>query len=243
MALGLQEELSCEQVRLTQSIITNGTLLGRCLNDRFFTRCGIRTIQISMDGYGDEGILAKGFLEPGCSYEDILCSIEACLVADFSVSVRLNLSSKNENSLAALAKELQARFCNFENLYIYPAPLYGHGPLYLDVLSACAAIQRLEQIVMPQFTFRRSSDSECFDNNTFVIQPDGNVLPCEHLYRMIENYLGNVTTGVFPISLSEMTKTCSFCPNVPICKQGCEISPGDERAMHKKDRAFCWRGL
>lgn len=243
MSSGIRERLPNDEDRLTQSIITNGALLGTALAEGFFDRCGIRSIQVSMDGFGDDNSQTKGFRGIKGTYSDLIDNINRCLTAGYHVTVRMNLSSTNEESLISLSKDLQRSFNMFDNMHIYPAPLYGIGEIYLDRDMVCDAIHRLRSTINSRFSCKRETRKGCFNSNTYVIQPDGFVVPCEHLFSMENHYLGNVLSSTHMLSIGEMVSTCQSCSNFGICKQGCASMRTDCPTAHDCNGLICWRNV
>ena len=233
-----------DQNRFSQSIITNGALLQSALARDFFSHCGITTIQVSMDGYGSDNTRTKGFIQPEYSYHQIVDGIRGCLTAGYHVVVRMNLSSSNERSLAILTQDLLAAFGHFETFSIYPAPLYGKGGLYLDPSLIGDAIRQFDDAIGSQRLRRQKPNWNCFDHNTYVIQPDGFVVPCEHLFGIRDCYLGNVLSSVKSLTSKEMASICMACSNVASCKQGCYFADKNhlpELAERTCKGTLCWR--
>lgn len=244
----LSAELSaspdCDRDRLSQSIITNGALLRAAMNRGFFDRCGITAIQVSMDGYGGDNARTKGFRGPMCSYHQLVDSIENCLIAGYQVTVRMNVSTTNEESLIALARDLKDTLGSFDSFSIYPAPLYGKGGQYLEPSHIGSAIRRLRNTIGHQRVRRRGSSWNCFDNCTYVVQPDGLVVPCEHLFGIEKHSLGNVLDRVGSITAKEMVAVCAMCSNVASCKQGCfstDFEDMSDPAICACKSTLCWR--
>lgn len=240
----ISRNYSCDQYRLSQSVITNGALLQSALDRNFFSRCGITTIQVSMDGYGSDNARAKGFIQPECSYYQLIDSIKGCLITGYRVMVRMNMSSSNERSLVALAKDLLAAFGQFETFSVYPAPLYGKGELYLNPSRIGDAMRQFDDIIGDKHIHRQKPNWNCFDNNTYVIQPDGFVVPCEHLFGNRDCYLGNILTNVNQLTPAEMASTCMGCSNIASCKQGCYFTDRGritQLAEHPCRSTLCWR--
>lgn len=239
----LMHDAPFEEDRLTRSTITNGALLGQLLHQGFFRRCGISAIQVSMDGFGRQNALTKAFLDRGCTYERLLDGIEGCLNEGIDVTVRMNVSTSNEGSLRLLADNLRTRFKNFACFKVYPAPLYGDGGAYLDKEDVYGAISRLKNGADLPCGAARGIGMGCFNSDTFVIQPDGNVVPCEHLFGKPDFYLGNVLSDVRHIDMDDMLGICGQCKNIEVCKQGCGAVVSDACPQCECGSVVCWRTI
>ena len=234
----------CDKNRLSQSLITNGAFIQSALARGFFNQCGIAAIQVSMDGYGSDNAHTKRFIRPECSYDKLIENIKNCLVSGYQVTVRMNVSSSNGESLAVLSRDLLSAFGDFDAFSIYPAPLYGKGEQYLNPTHINAAMLRYGNMNGSMRAHRRKPGWNCFDNCTYVVQPDGFVVPCEHLFGIKNCYLGNVLTGINYITAAEMASICAMCSNVAACKQGCYSTDSKElrnRAEQPCGNTHCWR--
>lgn len=139
--------LKCAGIEVESTITTNGILLDAQMRSRL-SEWGTYRVQITLDGIGDEYNRIKSYVGiAGNPFDIIMDNIQGLFdLGNVSVHIRLNYESTNRRQIEETFEYIKARFGEYENLYLYGAPLdmpsikgYSEfddeeGELFLDVL-------------------------------------------------------------------------------------------------------------
>lgn len=222
-------------------IITNGSRIDKDCANRLKNKYKVNSVQITLDGQGDEYLRRKAYIEKDISYERVLDSIALLADSDIDVLVRLNIDRENIDSCLHVLDDLSQLQTTIHRIWPYAAPLYSDRGY-----EHCFSRQELNNAFMRVFThlidrgFITSVNGlpTSFMNaaccakglNNFVISPSGEISKCEHLLNTPAEVIGTVYSGItFTDALSSWTDSkiperCGDCSLLPLCQAGCEAA-------------------
>lgn len=242
LAKQLDEVFAASKTKHFSTLITNGAAVKTPEALKLFESGYIDAVQVSMDGFGEDHMKRKRYVDSGLGFDDICDGIETLLEFDFKVTARLNLGRNNLKSLVRLADYLAERFSNdllSGKFRRYPAVLYGDWISENSDILAPGEIERHYETIAARCGLSDCWNciaGSCFmDHYAYVIAPDGIVYPCEHLVGKESSVLGNVL-DFDSISLDNTSTHCSSCFNKITCHQGCfNLTNGSPI------QRYCWK--
>lgn len=224
------------------NVITNGALISDDNIDAIVNDYRISSVQITLDGRGENHVKRKGYVDKSVTYETILQNIAMLTKHNIQVMVRINVDRNNFEDCLGIFDDLTRLDAYFANMWPYVAPLYTDKKTYTDCFThdELANVYSKVFIKMIDTGFIQSIDGlpMNFSNatccaklmNNFVISPEGDISKCEHLLNVPEEVVGHVSTGIVfnsamvkwcDTSIPEKCKTCSY---LPICQAGCSAA-------------------
>lgn len=129
-------ELEQREIKFTSTMVTNSYLFDEELIRLAKNEWKLTNVQVTLDGTEDIYNNTKAYINPQDSpYRRVLHNIEVLLENDISVTIRLNVTSKNTSDLSMLIDELYLKFGGKKGLACYSHAVYegvGFDPLSYD---------------------------------------------------------------------------------------------------------------
>lgn len=234
-------------------VLTNGFLFTVACAKKLYNH-GISVAQVSFDGDRTSHNNSRYVIKGIDTYELILANLKDVLetVPEFKISLRVNVSAANVNSLPALISDLVSKgFNNYKNFVVYFGHIYDptrsdidDAPSIDDILldhKAFALAELKMNRLLLQNGFRAShtineTRGNCIatQSNSFVLRPDGQLHKCYIPVSNEKNSCGSIFE-VNKVFESENYKkwnswsafsedTCSQCKLLGSCRGGCPIN-------------------
>lgn len=224
--------------RYFANVITNAALISQNNIENIVRDYRISSVQITLDGHGEEHLKRKNYIDRNVSYEQIIEAISLLTNKGVQVLVRINADRNNLDSCMEAIRDLALSGADQEFLWPYVAPLYSDkNASHCIPKSELNAVFARAYKTLIDFGFIRSVDglpmnfanATCCAKmlNNFVIAPNGDISKCEHLLNVEDEVIGNVSTGLrFNAAFARWTSTdipdkCLECGYLPICQAGC----------------------
>ena len=233
----ISEKLGEAGVSFTSKMNTNGYLLNeeniRILRDI----CMLRTVQIPVDGMGEDYDLTKNYVgvPKECSpWEKIIANVESLLKAGIQVDIRLNIGMHNKDKIPEILEFLIGKYKQYEKFTIFPQVLNEGGQDFYaeDERNVLFEVQKEaykkcvgEGITISQNRYSLPSLKlhSCFaDDGSWVgISPEGRIHKCPENINN-ENYfacLGEETTDqakmdmYYEVNSWDECRKCAFYPS------------------------------
>lgn len=234
-------------------VLTNGFLLTKAcaLN---LIKHGISVAQVSFDGDRTSHNNSRYVIKGIDTYELILANLKDVLdsVPDFKISLRVNVSAENVNSLPALITDLVSKdFNKYKNFVVYFGHIYDPtrsqiddapsiDDILLDHKSFALAELKMNRLLLAK-GFRAShtineTRGNCIatQSNSFVLRPDGQLHKCYIPVSNEKNSCGSIfeVNKVFQSQIYKKwnswtafsEETCSQCKLLGSCRGGCPIN-------------------
>lgn len=217
-------------------IITNGLLLSRDVADILSSQCGIKRIQLTVDG--DSQFYQSYKHADVDSLEKLIRHMEYASQL-FKIDVRMNTSKENRQEIIDTAKAIMENKGISNNLTVYPAQIADCNMGNCHSLSDCEFEDfrvlfeselkpyRLENGSKNIKIARRISFCSSMKRNHYVIGPDGSIYKCEHEIGRPNEVIGNVLYGLYCNEAeykyydSPVDCKCRSCAFFPFCFGGC----------------------
>ena len=196
----------------------------------------LHEIQIALDGTEQVYNRAKAYIyrDDPSPYRRVMRNIGLLLDAGVKVEIRLNLGVGNFEDLMALARELQNRFADRKNLFVYVALLHDFGTAPQSSVDDDERLRRWKRLTdtlkASGLQPARGLDGKlslnyCMaDRDDYItVMPDGSLGKCEH--ECNQEFVGNIHDGVLDKAAVAAWKEhveISFC-------QKCELFPRCQR--------------
>ena len=238
----LTEEFDKRGTHYSANVITNGALISKDNIDAIVHDYRISSVQITLDGRGNNHIARKSYIDKSVTYEAILQNIALLTKQNIQVMVRINVDRSNFEDCLGIFDDLAKLDADFSNMWPYVAPLYSDQKTYTDCFEQDELSDIFSKVYkkMIDTGFVQTVDGlpMNFSNatccaklmNNFVISPEGDISKCEHLLNAPEEVIGHVSTGIVfnsamakwcDASIPEKCKSCSY---LPICQAGCSAA-------------------
>lgn len=238
----------CEQynVQYSASIITNGYLIDSETADKF-NICKIKFAQITVDGLKDihnKRRILRENIKSG-TYDTIIKNINVLNSKNINVSIRINVDINNYESIEEVVNQLSKEVNDKEKTSVYLGHVFEHTDgtkcynekcLSKEEFSNCK-LTSLESCVKYGFkrtikkSYPRLRPNYCSATleNSFVIDPDGNVFKCWNDISDINYSVGKIDKDIqFNENINKWIKynsmdneECRECSVLPICGTGC----------------------
>lgn len=250
-------------VRLTESIgrmdfikqrdygiVTNGSLLTEeaC---RFFASCGLRSVQVTLDGTAECHDRSRKMKNGQSSYALILGNLDRAidLLPDCHFSIRVNVSYANRSDYPVLYRELHERYRGKKNFSMYFSFVEDYGScgesMALCSRERMAFLRELihtHHISVRLYPRRQHALCVACHINDFVIAPNGDLYKCwsdlgrKHLVvgnirqkKKVDNYDLVCDYAIHYNKFND--PKCLACFLFPVCAGGC---PGNRYNNERK---------
>lgn len=239
----LSEKILALNVKLTQSVITNGYLFDT-KNVGILKQCKVENVQITLDGFPEIHDVRRPLKSGKPTFDRILRNIEGFFKSpnhkSIFISVRVNVDNNNLNDYLSLYTFLKNKF-PYENFDVYPGWVTikegGKG------FSSCVSINKQNdfclslaekgvryQDIFPKFV----SICSVVNPYSMLIGPDGSIYKCWEDLDDKKKVVGNINFPKVWNNLELRAKyscgvnrfndlECRECVYLPICSGGCPI--------------------
>ncbi len=195
-------ELKRRNITYSSEMLTNGYLFDDLLIQKAKNDWNLDEIQITLDGTEEIYNKRKAYIyREGNPYRRVISNIGKCLAAGFTVSIRLNVDSKNEADMYMLIDELANTFPETNKPFLYTHPIFDSfgenisNEKYKKLLKICYALTAhihdlgLARNTLPEIVPLRNCIAE--NDRGITITPDGFLGKCEH-YTAEEYMIGDI---------------------------------------------------
>ncbi len=235
-------------------VLTNGFLLTKKNALKLYEN-NIKMVQVSFDGDKEAHDASRYAMKGKGTYDIILSNLKEVLESvptGFHVSLRVNVSAKNVNTLPVLIQDLEHRgFNQFSNFSVY----WGH--IYDPTKSNIDDALNIDDIILDHQTFGRAeiemnklllnrgfgasitmneTRGNCIatQSNSFVVRPSGELHKCYIPISNSANSCGSIfdVNNVFSSAAYQhwnnwtafAEDNCSGCKLLGSCRGGCPIN-------------------
>ena len=227
-------------IRYRAYIITNGSLINESIVNKF-KEYKIKSCQITLDGLGEYYNDSKNYYLKCYNFDTIINNIKLLIENKITVSIRLNYSNNNYDTLLQLIEYIHNEFGINKYLKAYVYPLWTStddsvAERYVsDVTVGNEFISLVDKLVeyklmsINHVIGIRYKRYQCYARKigTCSILPDGNITKCAETYNQV---IGNIYDGITDKKVyDEWTSTkldprCVDCKYLPLCNDGCKAS-------------------
>ncbi|MDG7001488.1 MAG: radical SAM protein [Nitrososphaerota archaeon] len=211
-------------------ITTNGSLLDREVFSELL-RLGIKRIQVTMDGYGNDHDLRRKFTDGSPSFDLLVKNISeiAKVEGDFRIVIRVNFDHDNVSGIPQLLDLLKSIFKHDERLQLFFRPIGNWGgeirnevrQLHLVADNDGAVIQRRlhEEAAKRQIDVRVGLQLPIFETyvcyagkpNSFVVGSDGTLYKCTVYFEVENNRVGYIDKdGTLKLDVNKLAKWTGY---------------------------------
>lgn len=251
--------------RYEAQIQTNAFLLNESTVNTL-KELGISQVQVTLDGDEERHNMVRNTSTCENSYRAILANIEIALRHIDAITVRINVTGKNQSSILQAISDLAAVDPN-RRLNIYAAPVYSHFNGVLKQATTSVGFSRVQEFAEFELDFiehllalgypfswrflePRALPCSALKVDAVMIGPDGNIYKCDHELGVPALRSGHVRTGADRIGrLSKWisihprdNEFCSTCVLLPTCHGYCasvrKFAPSQEQACPSKKFNF-----
>ncbi|OPF52175.1 hypothetical protein BH721_12940 [Clostridium baratii] len=227
-------------VKYSASIVTNGTLLTKNICNILKYECNVEALQITLDGAPKTNNSRRKLKNGEDSFDQIINSIQLAAESNFFINVRVNIDKTNLNDIDAIIDIMKEnKFLTNTNIHLYFAPVIASTDQCFSFMSNCYSMMEFAEIdevvleklynagVKPNFPISNFIGCGAVCDNTFVIDPDGDLYRCWDDVGVKERNIGNLKKGVkfnnifFEWLGLDIDKKCVDCNKLPICHGGC----------------------
>ncbi|MCM1234982.1 MAG: radical SAM protein [Ruminococcus flavefaciens] len=226
------------QIKYYSELTTNGYYLNEIVDD--LNELKIEDIQITIDGYNEEYLKRKNYINCDDAWNRIVDNIFLVSQLGFHVTLRMNIDRLNIDSIKDATEFFLSNSCWNKNISIYYYPLESNGfnadryfteQEYESVLSDlyrylydCGYYKNREYAL----GFNHLS-LPCYGATLGIVAVDyaGYIYQCQHLLCQKEHAIGNIYDG---IKINKNTvdwydgkvkPKCEECIVLPLCQGGC----------------------
>lgn len=264
MAFDVIENLSlkfleiCEENNITysSSIITNGYYLTPDIYKSLMP-FNVESIQVTLDGYGNEHDKRRPLLNGGGTFETILnnlCSLKEQYNSNCKIKIRINVDKRNLDGVDKLMNVFKEKGL-LEYVSPYIAKVANHNETVNS--SVCYNTEDFSDLTSDFVNkyFKNGFKSMyptlvlsyCTADslNGYVIDPNGNLFKCWEDIGISEKCIGNIVDKTYNkdtlfnyiLYSAPDDQKCKICKYLPICMGGCpkiRNLTGDERCSSAK---------
>lgn len=230
---------------VSYGLVTNGSLITKELGKIIKQRWHINSLQLTLDGFGDDYDRIKNFYNPNkFNFQKTIESINILIENDVHVSLRLNYTGDNYDSIVRLidyiyetfgdgSGSLQGKIRPYVHPVWNPQPNQGRYSYYQSnksddkFLSLCKMLIEKGDLTYKQMMDLGVRTRRCAacTSNSFSIMPNGNLIKCCESFKHV---VGNVFNGVYNFDVNntwispKLEKECVDCKLLPMCQGGCK---------------------
>ncbi|HPS54160.1 MAG TPA: SPASM domain-containing protein, partial [Sedimentisphaerales bacterium] len=262
----LYEGAKQQDVTLNLELITNGLLLTQKVVDRLVP-LGLRWAKITIDGDRDthdrmrpHKCLTNG--SNGGTYDKIIENLKD-IRGRIPLIIGGNYDQSTKDSIPVMLDDLIAhgfKAEHFKKIAFKPILAFpGHQVSSAHIIEACTyadtnmedffwLIGETEKRGLPSYKKLGLGPCEAMRDNTYTIDPDGDIYKCAAMAGRKEFSIGNIENELEEILfssqniayiMSDAWKQCKKCPFVPLCGGGCRL--GAVSATGSFDAIACER--
>jgi uncharacterized protein len=239
------KETQARQKKFSCSMVTNGYLLEKENIERL-KKCGIISLQITIDGYEDYHDKLRFTRGGGKTYKQVLKNLVSASKANIKIMLRSNVNMENWEGIYKLIDDLASQDLNNKMVKFTPCKVVGEeGSNGLCNLFSTKDFAKLEPQLI-EYALKKGIITNIIDMGTvqtfcganrlktYVVDPYANLLKCWCNLGDIENnkigYLKD--DGDAAIDFPEFAEwmgwdpfeieECKKCQVLPLCMGGCK---------------------
>ena len=210
-------------VKFRSKMVTNGYFFTEKTVEKAKKLWNLTAVQITLDGTEEVYNKTKAYVDhPENAFLRVLQNIEYLLKNEVKTTIRLNVSSENEENMFELVDFVSARFSQNPRPEIYVAPLRDFSRNSLKKPN----VSKLKDYVLSKKLGKiKTIQSEMFFNrcmadndHSLTVLPDGRLGKCEH--ESENNLVGSIYKNLEPLAIARWKERIS----VPACKT-CALFP------------------
>ncbi len=219
-------------------IITNATMLTPALLKEAVDLWHLESAQVSVDGKREDYEARKQYVNPAYNYNAMMDAVGNMLNKGIKVTLRCNCDENNQVGLKTFFDDVNARFGNPDNLFVYPAMLF-QAQADEDGVELYRKIQGMNIYLQELGLQKKETDKKAYKlklnrcgadsgDKSVVIAPDGKLYHCEHLPgnkafgSVFDSHTHIDSDERANLPANEQCRTCCFLPEcTPFFKNGC----------------------
>ncbi len=228
------------EIKYIASIITNGTLLNSDMIEKLISQFNVSQFQLTFDG--DKPFHDKTRIYPNGkgTFERVFQSLRLLLDYDAKISLRINVSSKNYESIPGLLDKLKSIGAHEKNVSIYFSKLtkYANSCPNLGYLNSITfaniepnLYQELIETGFKYSIFPSPKFLPCgaLSSTSFSVDLEGYLYKCWYDIGLKERSIGHVETGLnhkvykWLAYIPFEYKKCKDCTLLPVCLGNCPM--------------------
>lgn len=220
-------------ITYTSGMITNGSLFNREVIEKAKNSWNLKNVQITLDGIWTEYEVVKDYKDK-TKFEKIIENIHALVDAEIRVSIRINYSNNNVNSVLKTIDFLYREFKN--SIHVYCSPLFENNIKIKMNISDNTDDIIYDKLInydyvdpVKMLKIRSVGCGLAALSDHFVIGPDGKLYKCaESMLCSLKSEVGSITEGITNVNNLKMWASydtydeCHTCALYPICLGGCK---------------------
>lgn len=232
----LKKQLS-SNVALESKIITNGILFNKTIIDEALN-WNLSNIQITLDGMKQEHEKRKDYYNIKESFNKTIENVINLLQHGFRVSIRLNVDSKNVESIKELIEYIALRIGHPHNFKLYYSFLFGvendsavNRNKLIKEINEVMILNGYDSFIKKYRPRLIAENCYAIKANSFLISPLGKLFKCSQCINKGCNPIGDIYGGVrcmdgsyFNWCCGEFQDECKKCIFLPLCMGGCSAT-------------------
>ena len=197
----------------------------------------LKKVRFSLDGYGKEHDVRKGFNTNGTIFEKVIQNITALLEHGVNVTIRLTIDSKSIDKMEELALWLVDKYRQYDNVSIYNRLVFqevnsdAYEKRPSDVKELVKKVEALDQLLFKNGMYDKTRIAPvgfnayycaAADPHAVVVCPDGSLCSCETVTNDTK-FWGDIWNGETDRELhkqwlnSNVRSKCKQCCFLPVC--------------------------
>lgn len=225
-----------ESIKYACSMVSNGSLIDDAVLLKMKQEWLLSEIQITLDGTKDKYEQIKK-LPINNAFDNIMNIIDKLSKAEIFVNIRINYSPQNLEDILCLLNYLSEKYSSNEFVHVYGKSIFTDGVSTSSDIDHINAEKRFTETLMACFPLQSISLNDfkrllipcgAAHKNTYVVNPNGHLVRCEHFVGDKNEKLGYIGTVEreeisFPVNWysTNFSYECKNCKILPICMGGC----------------------
>lgn len=243
------DEISEKLLRICQEkcikyhayMISNGSLINENVAYKIAKVWRIESIQISFDGHRDLYNTVKNYKSSSHNFDKVIHGIKCIMKYGIHISIRMNYTTNNYESLLALVDFFHQTFSSYNNIFYYAYPVWDSidekavGAFKSETRADNHILEIFDKLIsynmspakqLFRLKYRKYQCASCCENS-YTILPDGKLTKCSESYL---EPIGDIWKGVELHDVEklwtsvELDQKCRECIYLPICQGGCRSS-------------------
>ncbi len=223
-----------KSIKYTATVITNGFFLNREKINKLHA-FNVKNLQITLDGMADTYATCKGCTKE--CFDIVIKNIKEC-VESIPVTIRLNVSKRNENEIQTLISYILTSITGRVSFHIARVQAYDEKTKAIVLsMKEFEAFQRnlfdwaysvgYQKNIFIERPKCRPIVCDAMLGKSYVIAPDGCLYKCTHQIGFSEYSVGHIATGgirnkvALDFTQNELPEKCLHCKILPVCAGGC----------------------
>jgi len=251
----LAKLIGCDMIHY--SIVTNGTIYNQETMRTISDNATIDFVQISLDGDEQHHNMSRIYKNGEGTYQDIMKNIPLFLEHCNIVSLRINTTRANKDSIGSLLQDIHTRFGADKRIVVYIANITTSNPNVGVQADSCLTRQEHENLklelapLMKSFGFDTGGYPQwcrgCVytSHHGFIIDPAGYLYKCWDYLGFEQFQVGHIKDHEkmygSPVFFKHMaynpyheSSICHDCAYLPICVSECPSQRINPFSTHAK---------